>query len=109
MNVIRYWDYVLGDWADIAAGTLGEDYTLSYITTPDDDLLGYTVLTVLEVALLDGDANRDGRVSAGDYAAVQMNFGNTLPSAETTTITPEPATFSLLVIAGVAMIRRRRK
>ena len=34
-----------------------------------------------EPALLEGDANRDGLVSAGDYASVQANFGNVLPTA----------------------------
>jgi hypothetical protein len=50
-----------------------------------------------------GDANGDGVVSAGDYASVQANFGNTAP---TMTI-PEPATMSLLVIGGLALIRRK--
>jgi hypothetical protein len=51
-----------------------------------------------------GDANGDGVVSAGDYASVQANFGNTLP----TSVTPEPATLSLLSLGGLAMIRRRK-
>ena len=53
-----------------------------------------------------GDANGDGIVSAGDYASVQANFGNT---ASTSEVTPEPATFSLLVIGGLVMLRRKRK
>jgi hypothetical protein len=53
-----------------------------------------------------GDANGDGVVSAGDYASVQANFGNIFP---TLTPTPEPATLSLLVIGGLALIKRRRK
>jgi hypothetical protein len=50
-----------------------------------------------------GDANGDGVVSAGDYASVQANFGNTAP---TMTI-PEPATMSLLVLGGVGILRKR--
>ena len=52
-----------------------------------------------------GDANGDGVVSAGDYASVQANFGNTSP----TIITPEPATISLLIIGGFALLKHRRK
>ncbi len=53
-----------------------------------------------------GDANGDGVVSAGDYASVQANFGSTSAPAE---ITPEPATMSLLVMGSLAFIRRKRK
>ena len=52
-----------------------------------------------------GDANGDGVVSAGDYASVQANFGNTAAPVAV----PEPATMSLLVLGGLALIRRRRK
>ena len=56
---------------------------------------------------LPGDANGDGVVSAGDYAAVQANFGATLGEQGATT--PEPATMSLMAIAGMALIRRKNK
>ena len=36
-------------------------------------------LFIEEPTLLEGDANRDGVVSAADYASVQANFGNTAP------------------------------
>ena len=84
----HYWDDSLGDWADIAGATLVanttliedySDYALTYCSGGDLD--GYTILTVGvpndPIILLAGDANRDGMVSAGDYASVQANFGNT--------------------------------
>jgi hypothetical protein len=54
-----------------------------------------------------GDANHDGVVSAGDYAAVQANFGNTLQTQSAST--PEPMTMSLLGIGGGALMSRRRR
>lgn len=44
---IRYWDESLGEWSAISNATMGEDYTLEYMT--DGDLAGYTVLTVTAV------------------------------------------------------------
>jgi hypothetical protein len=58
-----------------------------------------------EIGIL-GDANLDGRVSAGDYASVQTNFGNVASAAK---VAPEPATISLLLLSGAALIRRKRK
>ena len=52
-----------------------------------------------------GDANVDGVVSAGDYSAVQAGFGMFLGSSST--LVPEPATVSLLVVGGLAAIGRR--
>ena len=51
-----------------------------------------------------GDANGDGVVSAGDYASVQANFGNTAPAQ----VTPEPTTISLLALAALAITKRQR-
>ena len=134
-DTIRYWDDSISDWADIAGATYGEDYILSYLT--EGDLSGYTMLTVdtFELVLLEGDANRDGVVSAGDYASVQANFGNTgeagilgdanldgvvsagdyasvqanFGNTSPTIVTPEPATMGLLVIGGVVMLKRKQK
>lgn len=58
---------------------------------------------------LEGDANGDGVVSAGDYAAVQANFGNTNLGSSAATEVPEPATLSLLTLGGIALLRRRGK
>ena len=51
-----------------------------------------------------GDANGDGVVSAGDYASVQANFG-TVVSGETV---PEPATMCILCMGALALMRRCR-
>ncbi len=53
-----------------------------------------------------GDANCDGVVSAGDYASVQANFGAVLGG---TVQAPEPAMLSMLALGGLAVIRRKRK
>ena len=55
-----------------------------------------------------GDANIDGVVSAGDYASVQANFGNTISTSIAPV--PEPASMILLAISGIgAFFRRKRK
>jgi hypothetical protein len=51
-----------------------------------------------------GDANGDGVVSASDYASVQANFGNTTSSLTV----PEPATIFMLGFGIVAIVRRRK-
>ena len=53
-----------------------------------------------------GDANQDGVVSAGDYAAVMTCFPGNI--AYPLTAAPEPATLSLLVIGGATLLHRRR-
>ena len=53
-----------------------------------------------------GDANGDGVVSAGDYASVQANFGNIAPVMVSV---PEPCSLGLLVIGGLAMLKHKLK
>ncbi len=55
-----------------------------------------------------GDANLDGVVSAGDYASVQANFGAVKEGAASINLVPEPATMVLLSMGVVAMVRRRK-
>ena len=52
-----------------------------------------------------GDASLNGQVSAGDYASVQANFGNVAGGGSI----PEPATIWILSIAGLSILRPRRK
>lgn len=87
-------------------------------------------------ALLMGDANRDSQVTAGDYASVQANFGDTgdtwdpllfgdanmdgtVSAGDYASVqanfgntlgasVPEPMTMSLLALGGLALIRRRK-
>jgi hypothetical protein len=54
-----------------------------------------------------GDANHDGVVSAADFAAVQANYGSVTPVG--LEIVPEPVTLSLLAIGGIALITRKRR
>ena len=102
----------------------------------DADLFKYIIE---EAVILAGDANRDGRVSAGDYSSVQINFGDVgAPNdpllfgdanldgrvsagdyssvqinfgnvAGGAEVTPEPATISLLLIGGLSFLRRRNR
>ncbi len=43
-DAIRYWDADLSGWSPLAEATLGEDYTLEYLS--EGELVGYTMLTV---------------------------------------------------------------
>lgn len=57
------------------------------------------------------DFNDDLFVGLEDFAIMRGNFGSgipTAPNAEPATITPEPATLTLLVLGGLAVLRRRR-
>ncbi len=58
------------------------------------------------VAGIPGDANGDGVVSAGDYASVQANFGST---GSTDVVVPEPGSISLLCLGAIGIIRRNHK
>ena len=51
-----------------------------------------------------GDANGDGVVSAGDYSSVQANFGNV---AGAITSVPEPASLFFMVLGGLGFLKRR--
>ena len=69
------------------------------------DNLNITLSEPDVVPFLPGDANGDGVVSAGDYAAVQANFGNTLPSDAPSV--PEPASVVLVLAGSYFLVRRR--
>ncbi len=136
-------DHSLGDFLGLIDGT-GEiyygnhAYTLTYYKKGGGrDLAGYTVLTILELVMLLGDANHDGMVSADDYASIQIHFGDTgapgiLGDANWDGVVsaddfgavgigagncnfgcvylvphvPEPTTLGVLLVGGLAMLRR---
>jgi len=52
-----------------------------------------------------GDANMDGVVSAGDYASVQANFGSTSSGSVPV---PEPASMCILSLGVIALIKKRQ-
>ena len=57
-----------------------------------------------------GDLNADGDVDIDDYSLVQANWGNGLPpEPPEPEATPEPATLGLLLVGGLAMLRRGKR
>ncbi len=57
-----------------------------------------------------GDANFDGVVSADDYGAVGVGAGNcNFGCVYLVPPVPEPTTLGLLLVGGLAMLRRRRR
>jgi hypothetical protein len=85
-------------------GATDSEYFLDYVRYTDGGAF-FPVSTGTAPIL--GDANGDGVVSAGDYAAVQANFGNVLPTQGTAT--PEPVTMVLLGIGGLSLLTRKRR
>ncbi|MCY2926925.1 MAG: dockerin type I repeat-containing protein [Planctomycetota bacterium] len=56
----------------------------------------------------DGDVNGDQQVGLLDFNIVKAHFGHTTGDGAAVTAVPEPATLSLLALAGLAALRRRR-
>ncbi len=99
------------------------------------DSVTTTATALPEPTFLEGDANGDGVVSAGDYASVQANFGNTgsvggglvgdangdgvvsagdyasvqanFGNTAPASVVPEPTIISLLSLSIVGLLRRR--
>ncbi|MCY2927276.1 MAG: dockerin type I repeat-containing protein [Planctomycetota bacterium] len=56
----------------------------------------------------DGDVNGDEQVGLLDFNIVKAHFGHTTGDGAAVTAVPEPATLSLLALAGLAALRRKR-
>ncbi|MCY2926923.1 MAG: dockerin type I domain-containing protein [Planctomycetota bacterium] len=56
----------------------------------------------------DGDVNGDKQVGLLDFNIVKAHFGHTTGDGAAVTAVPEPATLSLLALAGLAALRRKR-
>jgi hypothetical protein len=113
-------DYPFGSGNSIAAGAIVGKYTYigdtdwdGQVTPQDytaiDANLGATGLD-LGLSWFSGDTNFDGNIDPSDYtgidAALGLGVGNPLGAAGQV---PEPATLSLLVGFGSALLARRRR
>ncbi|MCY2926252.1 MAG: dockerin type I domain-containing protein [Planctomycetota bacterium] len=56
----------------------------------------------------DGDVNGDHQVGLLDFNIVKAHFGHTTGDGAAVTAVPEPATISLLALAGLAALRRKQ-
>ncbi len=123
-------------------GLTEDDFRVAVVGLLDEtggDFLNTNTLVptieVIQFSFLLGDANGDGVVSAGDYASVQANFGNTgtaggglagdangdgvvsagdyasvqanFGNTSGVGLVPEPATISFLLMGTIALIRRK--
>ncbi len=130
---LSIFQYIDGSWTELAATV---DTTGNIISAGTDSISMFAVgIGVLaEDTLLPGDANRDGVVSAGDYASVQANFGNTgepgilgdancdgvvsagdyasvqanFGNTAAATTVPEPLTLAMLSLGGLALLRKHQ-
>jgi hypothetical protein len=54
-----------------------------------------------------GDLSGDGVINFSDYLLLSQNFSKTFPGSVDGTTVPEPATLSLIILGGLAMLRRK--
>ena len=110
---------------------IGSDQGTSYFMLLGHNVAIDNLYVTLASVIISGDANRDGLVSAGDYASVQANFGNignpgipgdanldgVVSAGDYASVqgeiyapvlpTPEPATLSLLALGGLVFFKKR--
>jgi len=55
----------------------------------------------------DGDFNGDGLVDVIDLGTLGLNFGQSLPTGDIAVAVPEPGGLGLLLLGGLAIVRRR--
>ena len=91
------------------------DATLDGVVNGDDfEILKAYYGTTSGAHWYEADFNYDGKVNGTDFELLKITFGQTLPStpalapAPSYTLVPEPGTLSLLALASLPLLRRKR-